>query len=111
MIAPKNEAIAGAFEDGLHASTVGLDAGRGRVVKTAAMDRSPEVGVELEVGAPPFVAHRAKDSFEVCLGAGVCPIENVPGAMTPTAESHAVRPQRCSAGVLDEPIGVRLEEL
>src|SRR5206468_11035939 len=57
VVAAEQEAVAGALDDRLHAAAVGLDAGGGGIVEVAAVDGAPEVGVQLEVGAAPVVAH------------------------------------------------------
>jgi hypothetical protein len=57
MITSEDEAIAGAAQDSLHASPIGLDARGFRIIKAASMNRAPEIGIQFEIGAAPFTAH------------------------------------------------------
>src|SRR5205085_755507 len=104
LIAAKDETIARAREHRLHAAPVGLDARRARVVETAAVNRAPEVRIELEVGDAPLAPHRAEDCGEVLLHCRVCAVEHVPRAVPPAAESDAVGAQRLPRLILDKPI-------
>src|SRR5205085_7438408 len=101
MIAAENETLARASSNGPHAAPIRFDARRAPVRKMAAVHRPPEVRVELEVGAAPLTAHRAKDRFEMSLSLRVRAVQRVPGAAPPAAEGDAVRAQRRTLGVFD----------
>ena len=80
------------------------------IVEPAAMHRAPEIGVELEIGATPFLAHGAKELFEMPLHLGMRAVERVPWPAPPAAERHAIGSQRRAGGVLDEPAGMLLKD-
>ena len=111
VIAAEDEAVARAAQDRLHPAAVGFDARRPRIVEASAVHRAPEVRVELEVGAAPFLPHRAEHVLEVLLHLGMRAVERVPGAAPPAAEGDLVRAQRLAVGVLDEPVGMLLEDV
>src|SRR5439155_10182428 len=96
MIAAEDERIARAAKDRLHAAAIRFDARRLRIVETAAVHRAPEVRVQLEVGAAPFLPHRAEDVREMLLRIAVRAVERVPGTATPAAKGHAIGSQRCA---------------
>src|SRR5205085_32842 len=111
MIAAEDEARARAPEDRLHAAPVGFDACGARIVKTAAVNRAPEVCIEFEVGAAPTFAHGAKDQRKVLLRFGVRAVEHVPRAASPAAERDAIRAERFAFFVTHKPIRVLLEDV
>src|SRR6266550_619057 len=88
MIATEDKAIAGASQNCCHPASIGLNASSQRVTKTAAVNGAPEIRVQLEIGAAPFTAHRAKQIFKVFLDLRMRAVENVPGPMPPTAKCH-----------------------
>ena len=55
------------------------------------MHRSPEVSVQLEVGAAPLVSHGAEESLEVLLHLWIRPIQRVPWSSAPALEGHLAR--------------------
>src|SRR5450759_2142821 len=111
MIAAQDEGIARAAQDRLHAAAIGFDAGGFGVVHLAAVHGAPEVGVELEIGHAPFLAHGAEDVLQVLLYLGVGAIERVPGAAAPSLEGDLVGGERLTVLALHEPIRVLLEDV
>src|ERR1044071_6141237 len=99
MIAAKHKTVLDAAQDRLHAATIRFNARGVRIVKVSAMNRAPEVCVELEVSAAPVALHRAEESFEVLLHRGVCAVKHVPWSTAPTAKRYAIRPQRFSVSI------------
>src|SRR5262245_54037581 len=110
MVATEQKCVAGPAPDRLHAATIGLDARSLWIVKAPAVHRTPEIGVELEVAAAPFRAHRPEYRFKMCLRARMCTVDRVPRTATPSAESHAIGPQRRAGVVFDEPVGMLCEQ-
>ncbi len=94
MIAAQDEGVARAFEHGGHAASIGFDARRPRIVESPSVNGTPEVGVQLEVGAAPLVAHRLEDSLEVRLSFGMRAIQRIPGSPAPAAEGDAIGTKR-----------------
>src|SRR4051812_48643649 len=111
MVAAEDEAVAGAAEDRLHAAAVGLDARRLWIVEAPAVDRAPEIRVQLEVGDAPFATHGAEQVLEVRLHLWMRTIEDVPRTATPAAERDLVRTKRRVVCVLDEPVRMLLEDV
>src|SRR5262245_32535533 len=111
MIAAENKAGTCSADDRRHASAVGLDSRRARIVEAAPVHSTPEVGVELEVGAAPFPPHSPKDSFDMLLCFGMCAVKRVPRTVPPTAERDSIRTQRFAIDVLNEPVGMFAEEM
>src|SRR5712691_11890961 len=110
MIASKQERVAAAAEDRLHPPAVRFHARRASIVKPSPVHRAPEVCIELEIGAAPFLTHRAEDLFEMLLRLGVRAVHRIPRTSTPAAERHAIGAKRLAAFVLDEPVAVLLEK-
>src|SRR5258708_39006566 len=104
MIASKNEAVRSAAANCSHPAPVGFDPRGARVVKVSAMDCAPEVCVELEVGTAPIMTHCAEHLFKMKPRFRVRSVENVPGAVPPTAERYSIRAQRLSFRILYKPI-------
>src|SRR6185369_15049079 len=94
-----------------HAATICLDARRARIVKTAAMNRAPEVRIEFEVSAAPVALHRAKEFFEMFLHLRMRAVQHVPWTTPPAAKRHPIRTQRLAIRVFHKPIGVLLKHL
>src|SRR5688500_18519397 len=90
----------------MHPPPVGLEARGAWIVEAAAVDRAPEIRVELEVGHAPPLAHGAEDLLEMCLRARMRAVHRVPGPAAPAAEGHAVRAQGSAVRVLHEPVRV-----
>src|SRR5262249_41537296 len=111
MVAAKYESIARATKNRLHPAPVGFNTRRAWIVKTTAVHRAPEVGVELEIRAAPFAPHCAEDHFEMFLSFRMRAIERVPGAAPPSAEGDFVRAQGLAIGVRDEPVRMPLEQM
>src|SRR5262245_66166732 len=111
VIAAEYEAVARAAQNRLHPAPVGFNARRAWVVKTSAVHRAPEVGVELEVRTSPLAPHCAEDNFEMFPRFRVSAVERVPGAATPAAESDFVGAQGLALGVFDEPVGMLFEQM
>src|SRR5262245_40075963 len=110
MIAAKDEGIAGALQHCLHTAAIGLDACSARIVKPSAVNRAPEVCIELEIGAAPLLAHRPKDVCQVRLRVRMRAVERVPGPAAPAAKRDPIRPQRLAAVVAHEPVRMLLED-
>src|SRR4026209_857224 len=98
MIAAEDETVSGAAQDGLHHASVRFDTRPPGVVEAAAVDRAPEVRVELEIGHAPVAAHRAKYVFEMRLHVRMGTVEDVPRTTTPAPERHLVGAQRGPVG-------------
>src|SRR5438552_6813355 len=106
MIAAEKKSVSRAAADCAHAAAVGVDACRVRIAESASVHRSPEVRVELEVGAAPFLAHRPEHALEVRLRLGMGAVDRVPRTVPPSAERHAIGSQRRAGGICDEPGGM-----
>ena len=111
MVAAEDERVAAAAQHRRHAAPIGLDARRARIVEAAAVNRAPEVGVELEIRAAPLVAHRREDALEMRLRFRMRAVERVPRATAPAAERDAIGAQRLAVIVFHEPVGMLLEEI
>src|SRR5215510_6364543 len=111
MIAAEHKTVLDAAQDRLHAETIRLDARRARVVKATAMNRAPEVCVELEVSAAPIALHGAKKFFEVLLHFRMSAVEHVPWTTSPAAKGDAIRSQRRAVRIFHEPVGVLLKHM
>src|SRR5215471_7621967 len=111
MIAAENEAVACAAQNRLHPAPVGFDSRCAWIIKTPAMHRAPEIGVELEICTTPFAPHRAEDHFKMFLRIRVRAVERVPGPTSPSAEGDFVRSQRLAVSIFDEPIGMLFEQM
>ena len=111
VVAAEDERVSRAPTHRLHAAAVGFDPRGARVVEPPAVDRAPEVRVELEVGAAPLRAHGAEDGLEVGLRLGVGAVERVPGAAPPAAEGHAVRAQGRPSASFTNQSGCCLEDV
>src|ERR1035437_8207931 len=109
MIAAQDEAIARAAQDRKHTAAIGFDAGGFGVVQLAAVHGAPKVGVELEIGPAPLLAHGAEDVLQVPLHLGVGAIECIPGTAAPALEGDLAGGQRLTVLALHEPIRVLLE--
>src|SRR5215213_2916852 len=90
MITTKHKTVLDAAQYRLHAAPISLDARCVWIVKTAAVNRAPEVRVELEVSASPVASHRAEEIFEMLLHFRMSAVEHVPWTMTPATERHSV---------------------
>src|SRR5437588_12852372 len=104
MVAAEDEAVARAAENRLHAAAVRLDACGARVPVSPAVNRAPEVCVELEVRDAPLAPHRREQVLEMFLHLRVRAVEYVPGAATPAAEGDFIRAQRLGVVVTHEPV-------
>src|SRR5688572_5865019 len=91
MIASQYETVARPANDRAHPAPVSLDPRRSWIVKMPAMDRTPEVGVKLEVSNSPVLAHCAEYRLKMPLGFRMRAVQRVPGAAPPPAERHLVR--------------------
>src|SRR5262245_756268 len=111
MIAAEQERVAGATPDRLHSVPIGLNARRAGIVERSAVNRAPEVRIELEIGATPLAAHRAKDLLEMRLRAGMRAVDRVPGAAAPSSERDLVGAKRIAVRVLDEPVRMLLKQM
>src|SRR5262249_21278638 len=109
MIASENEALLRTAKNSLHSAAIGFDAGGVRVVETAAVHCAPEVRVQFEIGAAPFLAHRAEQALQMFLRFGMRAIKRVPGPAPPSAERDFARWQRRAFCVPDEPVGMPLK--
>src|SRR5262249_40626890 len=111
MIAAEEESIARATRNRRHAAPVGFNPRRARIMEPSAVHRAPEGRIELEVGAPPLLAHRAEYALEVCLRLRMRSVDRVPRTAAPSAERHTIGSQRRAVGVANEPIGMLLEQM
>src|ERR1051326_9106123 len=109
MIAAEHKTVLDSAQYRLHAETIRLDARRAGFVKTTAMNRAPEVCVELEVSAAPIALHGANEAFEVLLHLRVSGVEHVPWTTSPTAKGDAIRSQWLAVRVFHEPVRVLLK--
>src|SRR5918993_4594142 len=111
MVTTKDERIPGPAQHCGHAAPVGLDARRARIVKVAAVNRTPEVCIQLEIRAAPLIAHGRKDTFEMRLRVRMRAVDRVPGAPPPAAEGDSIGAERPALVVFHEPVRMLLEEV
>src|SRR5439155_14357467 len=111
MIAAENEAVAGAAANRVHSAPICVDACCRRIMKPAAVDRAPEIRVELEIATTPLAPHRPEQLLEMLLHRGMRAVEDVPRTAPPPAERDAVGAKRRPIGVFDEPVAVLLKHL
>src|SRR5215203_1556857 len=111
MIASQDKSVTGAVDHGSHAAAVSFDPRCPAVVKMSAMDRSPKIGIELEISYAPVLAHRSKNGFEVLLHFRMCTVECVPRTASPAAEGHAIRAERFAVGTVHEPLGMLAKQI
>src|SRR6267142_1930775 len=88
MIAAENETITSSTEHCAHAMTIGFDPGGALVMKVTAVDCSPKIAIEFEIGAAPILTHRAKHHLEVPLRFGMSAIQHVPWTAPPATKGH-----------------------
>src|SRR5215469_7048595 len=111
MVAAEDEPVTGAAPDRFHAATIGLNACGLAIMEATAVHRTPEIGIEFEIRAAPLIPHSAKQLLKVLLNFRMRTVENQPRAVPPTAKCHAIRRKWVSACILDEPVGMLLENL
>src|SRR5258706_373506 len=102
MVATEDETISRAASNCFHTSSICLDARRFRIVETPAVHRAPEIRVQLEIGAAPFLPHRSEKRLEVSLYIRMAAVECVPRPPSPAGESHLIRGQRFSVRAFHE---------
>src|SRR6185503_19114526 len=110
MITTQHETVFDAAQYRLHAATICFDSRRARIVKATAVNRAPEVRIELEVGAAPITLHDAEELFEMLLHFRMRAVEHVPWTTPPTTKCDAIRPQRFPLRVFHKPIGMLLKD-
>src|SRR5215212_430426 len=111
MITAEHKTVFDSAKYRLHAATISFYSRRAWVVKTAAMNRTPEVRIEFEIGAAPLAFHRAKELFEMPLHFRMCAVEHVPWTTPPPTKRNSIRAQRLSVRVFHKPIRVLLKDL
>ena len=111
LVADEDEAIPSDGVDyRLHSLTVRLYPRHVRIVPLTPRQCRPHDGIELEIPALPFVAHRGEDEPDVIEGVRMGTIKHIPGAPSPAAERVSVGRERGAVRVGNEPIGVFAEE-
>src|SRR6266576_7169214 len=90
MIAAEHKTVSRPSQDRLHTAPVSFNASGARIMEFAAMDRAPEVGVKLEIGAAPFASHGSEQLREVFLHFGVRTVQYVPWSVPPASKRNPV---------------------
>src|SRR5258706_6385974 len=94
MIATQDKTVAGAAQDRGHPRAISIDASSLGVVELSSVDRSPEVGVQLEVCASPIPAHRTEEILKVFLHFRMRSVQGEPRPASPSAEGNLIRRHR-----------------
>src|SRR5262245_44211587 len=111
MVAAKDKTVSSAGANGLHAPAVSLDARGFGIMESTAVHGAPEIGVELEIAAPPLLAHGVEDFPQVLLHFRVRPIERVPRSMPPPAKRYQAGHKRFIVSAAYEPVRMLLKDL
>ena len=111
MIAAKNEAPARSATNCRQSPPISLDTSGLGIMEAATVHCTPEIGVELEIGAAPLVAHGAEYFFQVLLHFRMRPIQRVPRSMSPSAKGDLAGRQRLIVGAANKPFRMLLENM
>src|SRR5258708_32304670 len=90
VIATHEQGVPRAAPYGCHPAPIGFNTRGLGIVTVTAGKRSPVSGVQLEVGAAPFSAHRPEDAFQPALRFGMSSIQGIPRAKPPASEPDPI---------------------